>query len=65
MYGINKSINSIMRFEGEWSQQTNYLDNKVTFTDKGELLDHNDMPVMMKWEAPIMEDAADLICYLL
>ena len=51
-----------MRFEGEWSQQKNYLDNKVTFTDKGELLDHNDMPVMMKWEAPIMKDAANLIC---
>ena len=39
-----------------------YMDNEVTYTNDGRLLDYLGNAVMMEWEDPIMKDAASLIC---
>ena len=39
-----------------------YLENDITYTDDGRLLDYKGNSIMMDWEDDIMKDAAKLIC---
>ena len=39
-----------------------YLENDITYTNDGRLLDYKGNSVMMDWEDDIMKDAAKLIC---
>lgn len=40
----------------------NYLDEKLTYTDDGRLLDSKGRAVMMEWEREIMKESAKVIC---
>ena len=51
-----------MEWITEFTQHKEYINNNIEYTVDGELLDFEGKPVMMKWEAPIMKDAAKLIC---
>ena len=39
-----------------------YINQKLTYTEDGRLLDENGNAVMMDWETPIMEKSAEIIC---
>jgi protein arginine N-methyltransferase 2 len=39
-----------------------YLENDITYTNDGRLLDYKGNSIMMEWEDDIMKDAAALIC---
>ena len=39
-----------------------YIDQKLTYTDDGRLLDEDGQAVMMEWELPIMQKSAEIIC---
>lgn len=41
---------------------TDYLNQKLLYTDDGRLVDNQGNAVMMDWEAPIMEKSAEIIC---
>lgn len=41
---------------------TNYHNEKLTYTEDGNLLDSNNLPVMMEWEKDIMKHDASIIC---
>jgi hypothetical protein len=51
-----------MKWITEPTNHREYLMNEVSYTHDGRLLDYNGNAVMMKWEDPIMRDAASLIC---
>jgi len=40
----------------------NYIEQKLTYTQDGRLLDEDGLAVMMDWEKPIMDRAAEIIC---
>lgn len=40
----------------------NYLEEKLTYTDDGRLLDSQGRAVMMEWEREIMKESAEVIC---
>jgi len=40
---------------------TDYLDQKLRYTDDGKLLDQFGKPIMMEWERPIMKKVAEII----
>ena len=39
-----------------------YIEQKLTYTQDGRLLDEDGLAVMMDWEKPIMDRAAEIIC---
>jgi len=39
-----------------------YIDQRLTYTDDGRLMDEEGMAVMMDWEDPIMKKSAEIIC---
>ena len=39
-----------------------YINQKLTYTDDGRLLDEDGNAVMMDWESPIMEKSAEIVC---
>lgn len=40
----------------------NYLEEKLTYTDDGRLLDSQGRAIMMEWERDIMKESAEVIC---
>ena len=40
----------------------NYLDERLTYTDDGRLLDSQGRAVMMEWEREIMKESAKVVC---
>jgi len=41
--------------------EKNYIEQNLTYTDDGRLMDENGLAIMMDWETPIMEQAAEVI----
>ena len=39
-----------------------YVNQKLTYTQDGRLLDEDGLAVMMDWEKPIMDRAAEIVC---
>ena len=42
--------------------EKDYIDQRLTYTDDGRLMDEYGMAVMMDWEDPIMKKSAEIIC---
>jgi hypothetical protein len=39
-----------------------YIQQRLTYTDDGRLLDEYGNAVMMEWERPIMKKSAEVVC---